>query len=136
MSDVLQSRLREHRARLAVRAWEYRQRHHANGVWFRLRRALADAAELFVIDDSDARRLVAAGHPVHPAGSAIEPPKIMLVVSREALADIPSARAIRVGLNAEFLGARSVVLVPFQCAAERPPAPPESHPASSLPPHR
>ena len=113
MSDVLQSRLREHRARMAVRAWEYRQCNHANGVWFRLRRALADAAEVLVIDESDAQRLIAAGHPIHPAGELLEPRKTMLVVPHEALADVPSARAIHVGLNTEFFQARSVVLVPF-----------------------
>jgi hypothetical protein len=41
--ERMQDRARSVRARAAVRGWQYRQRHLAAGVCFRLRRVLADA---------------------------------------------------------------------------------------------
>ncbi|HEV8358624.1 MAG TPA: hypothetical protein VGX21_05695 [Methylomirabilota bacterium] len=49
MRDDLERRVRQVRSRVAVQAWEYRQRHHAKGVWMRLRRILADAQAAYVI---------------------------------------------------------------------------------------
>ena len=43
MTLSLEQRARQFRSRVLVRSWEYRQRHHARGVWFRFRRVLADA---------------------------------------------------------------------------------------------
>ena len=44
MTPALESRLRQYRRRALVRSREYRQRDDAHGVWFRLRRALAQAS--------------------------------------------------------------------------------------------
>jgi hypothetical protein len=49
------------RTRAAVRVWHYRQRDLASGVWFRLRRVLADARAADVISEEDATRLIADG---------------------------------------------------------------------------
>jgi hypothetical protein len=42
---------------MLIRAWAYRKRHHARGVWFRLRRLLADASHAYVISSNDADQL-------------------------------------------------------------------------------
>jgi len=41
-------RLRQQRSRVAIRSWDYRQRRHARGVWYKLRRTLVDAQTYFV----------------------------------------------------------------------------------------
>jgi len=58
----MRARARAVRTRAHVRAWKYRQRNLAAGVWFRLRRVLADAKAAYVISDEDARRLLADGY--------------------------------------------------------------------------
>jgi hypothetical protein len=45
------------RTRRLVRGWQYRRRNLAAGVWFRLRRVLADARAAHVISEEDAARL-------------------------------------------------------------------------------
>ena len=45
----LEYRLRQQQKRLLIRSWEYRQRRHTHGVWFRLRRVLANAGAAYVI---------------------------------------------------------------------------------------
>jgi hypothetical protein len=57
----------ERRVRL-VRAWEFRQRHHAKGMWMRLRRVLADAQSAYVIPSVEAQKLLAEGYAAHPVG--------------------------------------------------------------------
>jgi hypothetical protein len=41
MGPAYERRVREQHARMLVRSLDYRQRRHARGVWFRLRRVLA-----------------------------------------------------------------------------------------------
>ena len=58
MSPAFERRIRERRARMLERSSEYRHRSHARGVWFRLRRVLADASAAFVISEDEARTLI------------------------------------------------------------------------------
>ena len=71
---LLERRLRELRSRVLVRSWDYRQRRHARGVWFRLRRAFAGAAEAYAISREAAQELIAEGHRLEPVGGELELP--------------------------------------------------------------
>jgi len=106
-------RLRERRSRLLVRAFDHRQRRHARGVWYRLRRVLAFAQEAYAIPRDEAERLIAEGRAPDPVGGEIEPPKIIVLVPAERVARIASARPLAVRLSAELLSAESLALVPF-----------------------
>jgi hypothetical protein len=109
----LQRRAAEVRARAAVRRWEYRQRHHAKGSWYRLRRVLVDANEAFVISEADAAALLEEGYQPQAVGLELQPPKLLLFVPRERVLRIAGARQIALHLNAELLTARFVALVGF-----------------------
>ncbi len=113
MSEALERRARQMRSRLLRRAWDYRQRQHAAGVWFRLRRVLADAEAAYVIPETEARRLLDEGHVAERVGAELEPPKTLLFVSPERLARIDGARELPVRLDRELLAARHVALVRF-----------------------
>ena len=122
----LHARARRARAQSAVRAWEYRQRHHAKGFWFRLRRLLADTASAWSLPEDEARRLIAEGYEAADVGSQLEPPKVLVVVPEERLRAVPGRVPVELRLGPELLGARCLALVPFphgdQAAA--PAAPP------------
>jgi hypothetical protein len=109
------------RSRVVVRAWHYRQLRHADGVWYRLRRALADASEAWAISPQDARQLAAEGCPIEPVGEDLAPPKQILRVSSGRVKMAPSARRIPLRLGAELLAAEALALVPFGPAATRKP---------------
>lgn len=111
--DRMEQRAREVRARAAVRSWDYRQRNLAAGVWFRLRRVLADARAAYVIAEDDARRLVAEGRRPEACGGEVSPPKIILFVDESRLATVTSRQPIPVGLGPDFLAATAIALVPF-----------------------
>jgi hypothetical protein len=113
MTTVAERRLREFRSRLLVRAWDYRQRDHARGVWFRLRRVLADAAEAFAVSEEDVRQLVAEGHGLEPVGSELAPPRQIVFVSSERARRLGSARPLEVRLSAELLASSCLALVRF-----------------------
>lgn len=113
MTAAQERRLREQRSRLLVRAFDHRQRRHARGVWFRLRRALALAQQAYAISRDEAERLVAEGRALDPVGGELEPPKIIVLVPEERVARIASARPLAVRLSAELLSAESLALVPF-----------------------
>jgi hypothetical protein len=113
VSDRQKERARRVRGRVAVRSWEYRQRHHAHGVWYRLRRALADAREAYAIDDGEAAQLLAEGCSPLPVGGELAPAKTLLVLPADRAARLATARPIPVRLGPELLSARSIVLVPF-----------------------
>jgi hypothetical protein len=108
---VLHERARRIQQRLVVRAWEYRQRAHARGVWFRLRRVLADADRAFVVEPSDASALVRLGIRPEPAGLELHPPRQLFFVPPQVLAELGSAREIPVRLSAELLHAKHVALL-------------------------
>jgi hypothetical protein len=111
--DRMRARAHDVRTRAAVRKWEYRQRHLAAGVWFRLRRVLADAKAAYVISDEDAVRLLAEGHRLEPCGSEVSPEKRILFVDERRLASVESRRPIALGLGPDFLTASAVALVAF-----------------------
>jgi hypothetical protein len=113
MTESMERRLRELRSRALVRSWDYRQRRHARGVWFRFRRALAAAREVYALPPDEARRLVAEGCTPEPVGLELEPPRLLLFVPAERAASIPSARPLAVRLSAELLSAECLALVPF-----------------------
>ena len=85
MSASLHERARRVRARAAVRAWEYRQREHARGVWYRLRRTLAGARAAYAIDEADAAALLAEGARPLAVGAELAPEKIILLVGEEQI---------------------------------------------------
>ncbi len=113
MTAVQERRLRELRSRVLVRAFEYRQRRHARGVWFRLRRLLALASEAYAVPRDEAERLIAEGCRPDPVGRELAPARLILVVSPGRAAQIRSARPLPVRLSAELLAAEGLVLVPF-----------------------
>jgi hypothetical protein len=110
--NSLERRAREIRRQI-IRAWEYRQRHHAHGVWFRLRRVLADARAAYAISRPDAEALIAAGHTPEPVGAELAPPKILLFIDAEQATRLPSARPIQVRLTGELLAVECLALVRF-----------------------
>ena len=112
--SVLDDRARRIRSRLTVRSWEYRQRDHAKGAWFRLRRVLADAERAFVVSRDDAAVLTDRGIRPEPPGLELHPPRALYFAPREVLAQLPSAREIPVRLGAELLGADHVALLRFE----------------------
>ena len=113
MADDLARRVRQARSRLAVRAWEYRQRHHAKGVWMRFRRILADARSAHVIPLTEAEQLLAEGFQPGAVGRELEPPKIVLFVPAARAARLIDAREIPVRLEAALLEAPALALVRF-----------------------
>ena len=117
MNDVLLEKLRRRaervKVRRRVRSWEYRQRDLAAGVWFRLRRVLADAREAYAISEDEARCLLLEGYAAEPCGLEISPSKPLIFVDQERLTAIDGRTAIRVGLGEDFLGAPAVALVAF-----------------------
>lgn len=120
MTRTLGRRVSEFHARVLVRSWEYRQRHHARGVWFRLRRALAEASAAFMVSADDVAELTAEGYRLDPLGQALEPQRSILFVPAERVACLASARRIPVRLSRELLEAPHLVLTPFDADRPRP----------------
>jgi hypothetical protein len=108
--DLL-TRARRIGERRLVLQWEYRQRHHSKGTWFRLRRALADAAEVWVMTAEDADSLEAEGFSALAVGHELEPPKRIVFVPAERIGAMAKPRRIPVALSAELLAAKSLALV-------------------------
>jgi hypothetical protein len=111
--ERMRTRARDVRTRAQVRSWTYRQRNLAAGVWFRIRRMLADARAAYVISDEDACRLVTEGYTREACGREIAPEKTILFVDEPRLSRIATRRPIPVGLGPEFLAAHAVALVAF-----------------------
>jgi hypothetical protein len=101
------------RSRVLVRAWDYRQRRHARGAWYRLRRVLAATAWAYALPVDEARRLVAEGYRPEPVGEELDPARLLVVVSAERVSRIAAARPLEVRLSAELLSAQALALVPF-----------------------
>jgi hypothetical protein len=114
VNPIQERRLREVRSRVLIRAFAHRQRRHAAGVWFRLRRVLAHAREAHAISADDANRLIAEGYRPEPVGQELAPPRVILLVPAERVARLASARPLRVRLDAELLSAECLALVPFE----------------------
>ena len=111
MTGLLQRRAREVRQRRAVLAWEYRQRRHSKGVWFRLRRALVDAESAWAVSDADAEALCMEAFAALSVGRALSPPKRIFFVPSARLAQLPSRQRVPMRLGAELLGTPNLVLV-------------------------
>jgi hypothetical protein len=101
-----------------VRAFDYRQRRHARGVWFRLRRVLTFAKEAYALPIGEANRLVAEGYRPEAVGRELEPTRVILFVPVERVAEISKARPLAVRLSAEVLSAECLALVPFEPAGD------------------
>ena len=111
MNEALHERARRANERAVIRAWEYRQRHHAKGVWFRFRRALADAAEAWILSEGEAALLEKRGHAPLPVGLELVPPKRLFFLSRKELEAISERRLVRTRLSTEVLLAGSLALI-------------------------
>jgi hypothetical protein len=116
MTHGLERRLRQLRSRVLVRSWEYRQRRHARGTWFRLRRLLADAADAYAISPEVVEELIAEGYQPDPVGAEFQPPKTIIVIPRERVGRIPAVRPLTLRLGGELLLADHFVLIPFTAA--------------------
>lgn len=114
MSAALERRVRQYRSRILIRQWDYRQRHHARGVWFCFRRLLADASRAYVVSPEDAERLRAEGYRTEPVGALVEPPKVIVFAPAHRVATLASAREVPVSLGRELLSAACLVLVVFE----------------------
>ena len=114
MTALQRRRLRELRSRMLVRAFDHRQRRHARGVWFRLRRVLTFAREAYALPADEAKRLLAEGHRPEPVGQELEPQRVILFVPAARVARIASARRLAIRLSAELLSAKCLALVPFE----------------------
>jgi len=106
-------RLREQRSRVVIRAFDYRQRRHARGVWFRLRRLLTFAKEAYAVPPGEGQRLVAEGYRPEPVGLELEPKRVILILPAARVASVDAARPLAVRLSAELLSAECLALVPF-----------------------
>ncbi len=113
MTGSLHDRARLIREKALVRAWEYRQRHHAKGVWRRLQRLLVDAEEAWLIGEEEADGLVAAGRAPQSIGFELVPEKRIFLLDASELETVRGRRRIPVRMSAELLQARSIALIPF-----------------------
>lgn len=111
--ERMRARARAVRTHAQVRAWKYRQRNLAAGVWFRLRRMMADAKTAYVISDEDAGRLIAEGYEPAACGREVVPAKDVVFVDEGRLDRLESRRPIPVDLGPAFLAASTIALVRF-----------------------
>ena len=113
MTSALDRRLRAFQSRVLVRGWDYRQRRHARGVWFRLRRVLADTRAAWAIPRAEADRLLAEGFLPEPVGHELAPPKLIVFAPADRIARIAGARPLAVRLGAGLLQADCLALSRF-----------------------
>lgn len=116
MNPALERRLKSQQARVLVRSWDYRQRNHARGVWFDVRRLLTGMSAAYIVQADDVTTLTAEGYPLDPVGLGFDPPKSFVVVPAERAARIPLARQVPMRLGGDLLDARHLVLTPFDQA--------------------
>jgi len=111
VTAILHERARRARERALIRAWEYRQRSYSKGVWYRLRRVLVEAAQAWIIDETDADRLETLGRVPHPVGRELEPPKRIFLLGEEESSMVRHREQVPVRLCSRLLNARSLLLV-------------------------
>ncbi len=116
-------RVRRHRQRVALRAWEQRQLFTSKGVWWRLARLLGYSERGFVIDVALSEQLANEGLPPHPVGLELHPPLRIHVVSAARAATLDSSVDLVLRPTAQLFAAGQIVLVPFHGAREIPPPP-------------
>jgi hypothetical protein len=110
---IYEHRLREVRARAAIRNHEIRQIPHAGGVWFRLRRLLTGAERVLLISPECAAELLAEGFAPEAVGGELEPPKTIVAVPESRARRVEGAREVRPALSAEVLSAPAIAIVRF-----------------------
>lgn len=113
MRESMARALKEHKKRVMIRAWEFRQLAHAKGAWVRLRHALAMSEAVYAIDDEAAQVLEQRGFAPLPVGSEFSPPKRLYRVDAAQLASELARRPLHVRLDAALLAERNLVLVPW-----------------------
>jgi hypothetical protein len=106
-------RIREIRARVRIRRWEYRQRNLAHGAWLRLRTALAHAEHAFRISDELYAEFVASGGRIDDRGAGQEPPRHIVWISPAQASALDGACELALHLNADMLAAQHLALVGF-----------------------
>ncbi len=111
MNEALHQRARGIREQALIRSWEYRQRNHTKGVWYRFRRVLVDAAQAWIIEDRDADRLEREGRIPLPVGRELAPPKRLFLLTMEDLKSMSAPRQVPVRLCSELLLARNLALI-------------------------
>ena len=85
------------------------------GVWFELRRLLDGTARVYAVAEQDAARLLSEGCQPHPLGArGSPPPRLVLVVAGERLAQLGSARELPVRLGSAAARRAALGLVPFE----------------------
>ncbi|HEY3235555.1 MAG TPA: hypothetical protein VGJ84_12630 [Polyangiaceae bacterium] len=115
----LERRARCVRSSAVIRAWEYRQRRLAKGIWFRFRRVLAEASEAYAVPPEVMDDLVARGARLEPVGTDFEPKKRLVFLERSWAEKVPQRRAVALQLGPELLGERDLVLVAFDSPSVR-----------------
>jgi hypothetical protein len=116
--EKLERRVKEVRARATVRAWEYRQRHHAKGAWARFRRVLVDAEAAYAVADVEMHRLLEEGFRAVPVGAEFQPEKTLVFAPVDRVAQIRDRREVPLRLGPALMQERRLVLVPFPAAAK------------------
>ena len=111
MNAVLHERARLVRERALIRGWEYRQRHYSKGVWRRFQRVLVDAAQAWILEESEADWLEVGGHVPLPIGRELNRPLRVFWLTGDELAAMAAPRRVAVRLCVELLQARSLALV-------------------------
>jgi hypothetical protein len=114
VSASLHERVRQIRSRTVIRRWEFRQRDHARGTWYRIRRLLAGSRQVFVVSDPDFDRLLSVGRTQHPVGTKLHPERRIVSATLAEATSLSSARELDVRLSSQLLGERNWVLVPFE----------------------
>lgn len=108
--STLHERLREMKARAAIKKWEARQADLAGGVWLRLQLLLAHSRRALLITAADAGALKNAGFEPHPVGMQLEPAKLLFVIAEERVP--PEIAGTDIALR-DVLRAPAAILIPF-----------------------
>ncbi len=111
---LLRKRVSRIKSRSRIVRWENRQRKHSKGSWYRLQRLLADAAEMYIIDDETAAIIKKKGFSAHPAGKLFHPELNIFIIPEDQIPDLPEAEKRFPRLTAEMLQERNFILVPFE----------------------
>ena len=109
----LERRAKAIRARVQVERWRFRQRRLASGAWDRFRLALALSQRAYALSEEETRALLAEGWRVDPAGSALEPARLMIWIDAERAARLLASHPVELRLNAALLSITRLALVPF-----------------------
>ena len=113
-TDILYERLRQMKARAAIRQWEARQVDHANGVWFRLQLLLARTRRALLITAEEANALRTAGFEPNPIGAQLEPAKAFFVMTEEMVPPEIVGSEVALDETTRILLAPAAILIPFR----------------------